>query len=69
VGDTVNIAESSYVNSIGDAMFTAYWRDPDFNKSESAFYYARVLEIPTPRWTTKDDSFYGVDLPKDVAAC
>ena len=39
----------------------AYWEDPEFNAEERAFYYVRVLEIPTPRWTTYDAAFYGVD--------
>ena len=44
----------------------AHWIDPDFDPSESAFYYVRVLEIPTPRWTTFDAAFYGIDLPDTV---
>ena len=44
----------------------AYWKDPDFNPNQRAFYYVRVLEIPTPRWTTYDAVFFNVELPKDV---
>ena len=47
---------------------TAYWKDPDFDASERAFYYVRVIEIPTPRWTTYDAKFFGVPLPTDVPA-
>jgi len=49
-------------------MLFAYWKDPAFNSKESAFYYVRVLEIPTPRWTTYDAKFFNVDLPEDVPA-
>jgi hypothetical protein len=68
VGTTVDIATASFTNSIGDAMIAAYWVDPDFDASESAFYYVRVLEIPTPRWTTHDAAFFGIDLPDNVPA-
>ena len=68
VGSTVDVASASYNNSIGDVSFTAYWEDPDFDPDAHAFYYIRVLEIPTPRWTTYDAAFYGVALPKDVPA-
>ncbi len=68
VGGTVNVEEASFTNTIGDPMLFAYWRDPDFDPSERAFYYVRVLEIPTPRWTTYDAAFFGVDLPEDVPA-
>ena len=68
VGSTVDVAAASYTNSIGDISIEAFWEDPDFKSDESAFYYVRVLEIPTPRWTTYDAAFYGVDLPKGVPA-
>jgi hypothetical protein len=69
VGSTVNVAEASYTNEIGEALFMAYWEDPDFNANERAFYYIRVLEIPTPRWTTYDAAFFDdVDLPDGVPA-
>ena len=58
-GNTVDIARATYTNSIGDPELSAVWRDPDFNANERAFYYARVLEIPTPRWT--DFASLGVD--------
>jgi hypothetical protein len=68
VGTTVDIATATFTNSIGDAMMAAHWVDPDFDASEPAFYYVRVLEIPTPRWTTYDATFFGVDLPDNVPA-
>ncbi len=68
VGSTVDVAAASYTTGIGDALLMAYWEDPDFDRNERAFYYVRVLEIPTPRWTTYDAAFYGVDLPEGVPA-
>jgi hypothetical protein len=68
VGNTVDVKEASYRNSIGDPMLFAHWKDPDFDPQQSAFYYVRVIEIPTPRWTTFDAKFFGVELPKDVPA-
>ena len=68
VGNTVDVAKATYTNSIGDATLTGYWTDPDFDPKEHAFYYVRVLEIPTPRWTTYDAAFYGIDLPDNVPA-
>ena len=66
VGNTVNVHEASFSNSIGDPMLFAYWKDPDFVPDQSSFYYVRVLEIPTPRWTVYDAKFFGVKIPKGV---
>ena len=52
VGNTVNLTTGAYANTIGAAQFTTEWRDPEFNPAKPAVYYARVLEIPTARWTT-----------------
>ena len=68
VGSTVNVKDASYTNAIGAPYLGAYWKDPAFKPTERAFYYVRVLEIPTPRWTTYDAKFFGVALPKDVPA-
>lgn len=68
VGNTVNAKEASYTNEIGAYALDAFWQDPDFDPSELAFYYIRVLEIPTPRWTTYDVKVFGVDFPKGVPA-
>ena len=54
VGSTVNAAAATFDNSIGSPQLRAQWKDPDFDASQEAFYYARVLEIPTPRWSTYD---------------
>ena len=67
VGNTVDVKKATYTNSIGDALMLAYWKDPAFDPKQRAFYYLRVLEIPTPRWTTYDAAFFGVELPKDIA--
>jgi len=67
VGNTVDIEDASYTNSIGDPELAVVWTDPDFDKDELAFYYVRVLEIPTPRWTAYDAKFFGINgLPEEV---
>ena len=63
VGDTVDPATASYTNAIGAPYLDAFWEDPEFDPSRRAFYYVRVLEIPTPRWTTYDSVFFGVAPP------
>ena len=60
VGSTVDVGAASYTNTIGDPELAVVWRDPDFDASESSFYYVRVLEIPTPRWTAYDTRDFGV---------
>ena len=64
VGSTIDLAEPSYTNTIGDPVMTAYWSDPDFDAGLSAFYYVRVIEIPTPRWTAYDAAFFNVKMPE-----
>ena len=64
VGDTVNVGAATYENSIGRPVLSAFWEDPDFDPGARAFYYVRVLEIPTPRWTTYDAKVFGVDIPE-----
>ena len=66
VGNTVNIAEATWSNSIGDTQLSTVWEDPDFDNAEQAFYYVRVLEIPTPRWTCYDAKRFGVEMAPEV---
>jgi hypothetical protein len=68
VGNTVDIESATFTNTIGAPVLAAHWKDPDFDPKERAFYYVRVLEIPTPRWTTYDAAFFGIDLPDNVPA-
>ena len=68
VGNTVNIAEATYSNSIGNTELKITWTDPDFDPELPAYYYVRVLEIPTPRWSTYDAKALGIAPPKDFPA-
>jgi hypothetical protein len=65
VGSTVDGA--SFANTIGAAVLGGYWVDPEFDPAQRAYYYVRVLEIPTPSWLAYDEAFYGpLDLPDDA---
>jgi hypothetical protein len=66
VGSTVDIAGASYTNTIGDPLLTAYWKDPDFDPKQKAFYYVRVIEVPKPRWTAYDAKFFGIKMPEEI---
>jgi hypothetical protein len=66
VGNTVDLATGMYSNSIGAAEFVGVFKDPQFDPSQKAFYYARVIEIPTPRWTLFDALKFNVKMDKDV---
>ncbi|MCZ6595474.1 MAG: DUF3604 domain-containing protein, partial [Bacteroidetes bacterium] len=66
VGNTVDVADASYTNSIGDTLLMGYWKDPDFDPKQSAFYYVRVIEIPSPRWTAYDAKRFGITMPDEV---
>jgi hypothetical protein len=68
VGNTVDIEKATYTNDIGDSQFAVVWEDPDFDASQRAVYYLRVLEIPTPRWSTYDAVKLGIEPLKDVPA-
>jgi hypothetical protein len=66
VGNTVDVANATWTNTIGAPELVAVWKDPDFNPALRAFYYGRVIEIPTPRWTAYDAKYFGVTMPKEV---
>jgi hypothetical protein len=66
VGNTVDLETATWSNSIGAAQLAAVWTDPDFDSDESAFYYGRVLEIPTPRWVVYDKVRLGAELPAEA---
>jgi hypothetical protein len=68
VGNTVDVANATWTNSIGAPELIQVWKDPDFDPLVRAVYYGRLLEIPTPRWTTYDAKYYGVALPPEVPA-
>ena len=64
----MDVEKATYTNTIGEALLSAYWQDPDFDPEQRAFYYVRVLEIPVPRWTTYDAAFFGIERPDSVPA-
>ena len=66
VGDTVDLATATYKNSVGAATLLGRFRDPNFDPKQRAFYYVRVLEIPTPRWTAYDAVKYKVKMSAEV---
>ncbi len=66
VGNTVDIANATWTNTIGAPELISVWTDPSFDAAQRAFYYVRVLEIPTPRWTAYDAKFFGVKMPPET---
>jgi hypothetical protein len=66
VGNTVDVANATWTNTIGTPELLAVWKDPDFDPKLSAVYYARVIEIPTPRWTAYEAMRYGIKMAKEV---
>jgi len=64
--NTVDLKTATYSNATGAAQLTSMWRDPDFDSSERAFYYVRVLEISTPRWTAFDEARFGIKMTPEV---
>jgi hypothetical protein len=66
VGNTVDVAAANWTNTIGTAELGTVWTDPDFDPAQKAFYYVRVLEIPTPPWYVYDAFRFGTEIPKDA---
>jgi len=66
VGNTVDVANATWTNTIGSPELITAWTDPDFDPDVPAVYYARVLEIPTPRWTAYEGVRYGIDMPSEI---
>ena len=66
VGNTVDVPDATYTNTIGAPELIKVWKDPEFDPALRAFYYVRVLEIPTPRWTAYDAKYFGVKMPPEV---
>jgi hypothetical protein len=66
VGNTVDVKNATWTNSIGTPELITVWADPDFNPKQSAFYYSRVIEIPTPRWTAYDAKRFNVEMDSKV---
>ncbi len=66
IGNTVDVANATWTNTIGAGELITVWEDPDFDPDLKAFYYARVIEIPTPRWTAYEAKRFNLDLPAEV---
>jgi hypothetical protein len=66
VGNTVDVAKATWTNTIGSAELITAWTDPDFDPEVRASYYARVIEIPTPRWTAYEAARYGIKMSSEV---
>jgi hypothetical protein len=66
VGSSVDLRNATWTNTIGAPVLSAFWRDPEFDQGQHAFYYVRVIEIPTPRWTAYDVKRFGAKMDQQV---
>ena len=66
VGNTVDVPNATWKNTIGSPELSGMWADPDFDPTQPAFYYARVIEIPTPRWTAYEAQRFRIQMTNDV---
>lgn len=66
VGNTVDLEAANWLNTIGASELATIWVHPDFDAKESAFYYARVIDIPTPRWVLYDELRLGAHIPEEA---
>jgi hypothetical protein len=66
VGNTVDVANATWTNTIGASELIGVWTDPEFDAAVSASYYARVMEIPTPRWTAYEGNRFGIDMKDEI---
>jgi len=66
VGDTVDVENATWANTIGDPELITVWKDPEFDGKQRAFYYVRVLEIPTPRWTAYDAAYFKIKMDPKI---
>ena len=66
VGSMADVPNATWKNTIGAPELVAVWTDPEFDPAQSAFYYGRVLEMPTPRWTAYDAKYYGIEVPPEA---
>ena len=62
----MDVKNANWTNTIGASELATVWSDPDFDPAQSAFYYARILEIPTPRWVVYDAFRFGVEIPPEA---
>ena len=66
VGNSVDVTNATWTNTIGAGEMITVWKDPDFDPALRAFYYVRVIEIPTPRWTAYDAKYFGIKMPAEA---
>ena len=66
MGNTVDVKNATWTNTIGSSELISVWSDPEFDPKVTASYYARVLEIPTPRWTAYEAKRFGIEMDEEI---